>query len=247
MRKSYVSLRILLPVFLILLFTILLCLSGFLIAGMKPLHSISDESPVSADANTALFTRVVIDPGHGGEDGGASSASGLLEKDVNLSVSLYLRDYLEAAGIPVVMTRTEDKLLYDRKINYQGRKKQLDLNARLHTAQAVPDSLFISIHMNSFTESQYKGMQVWYSVYDPHSMEAASAVQSHAILLDAGNHRRIKASGSNIFLLDRLDTPGILTECGFLSNPDEAAKLGDDTYQKQLAFIIFTGIMSCIG
>lgn len=236
-------LKVIFPVLLVLIFTMLLVLCACLAAGGL-IDFRTGSVQTDAAPEDAPVRRVVIDPGHGGEDSGALSAAGLEEKDVNLVVSLYLRDYLEAAGIPVVMTRTADKLLYDPQADFHGRKKQMDLNSRLHTAQAVPDSLLVSIHMNSFPQSQYKGMQVWYATGDPRSMEAASAVQSQAIQLDADNHRRIKAAGSNIFLLDRLDTPGILVEGGFLSNPAEAERLADAQYQKELAFVIFTGVMS---
>lgn len=243
MKSEKRFLKVLFPALLVLIFTLLLVLSACLVTGgliyLRPQSAQTDAIPEDTPVR-----RVVIDPGHGGEDSGALSAAGLPEKDVNLSVSLYLRDYLEAAGIPVVMTRTEDKLLYDPQADFRGRKKQMDLNSRLHTAQSVPDSLFVSIHMNSFPQSQYRGAQVWYSTGDPRSMEAASAVQSQVLRLDADNHRRIKAAGSNIFLLDRLNTPGILVEGGFLSNPAEAERLADVQYQKELAFVIFIGIMS---
>ena len=185
---------------------------------------------------------VVIDAGHGGEDCGALSAAGLLEKDVNLAVAFALRDLLEANGIPVVMTRTEDVLLYDRGADYKGRKKVLDLAARLAVANETEDSLFVSIHMNAFPQTRYSGMQVWYGTRDERSRDVAQSVQTAALALQPDNNRKIKAAGSNIFLLDNLDTPAILVECGFLSNPEEASRLGDEEYQKQLAFIIFGAI-----
>ena len=197
------------------------------------------------------ITVVVIDPGHGGEDGGASSASGVVEKDVNLAVAFALRDLFEAAGIPVVMTRTEDILLYDRGVNFQGRKKVLDLAARQLTAEKVASaaaedggaSLFISIHMNAFPAPQYSGMQVWYGVSDPLSREMADAIQTASLTLMPNNRRKTKAAGSNIYLLDRIKTPAVLVECGFLSNPDEAEKLAAEAYRYALAAVIFAGVV----
>ena len=197
------------------------------------------------------ITVVVIDAGHGGEDGGASSASGVVEKDVNLAVAFALRDLFEAAGIPVVMTRTEDILLYDRGVNFQGRKKVLDLAARQliaeKTAQAASEeggaSLFISVHMNAFPAPQYSGMQVWYSVSDPLSKEVADAIQTASLTLMPNNHRKTKAAGSSIYLLDRIKTPAVLVECGFLSNPDEAEKLAAEAYRYALAAVIFAGVV----
>ena len=197
------------------------------------------------------ITVVVIDAGHGGEDGGASSASGVVEKDVNLSVALALRDLFEAAGIPVVMTRTEDILLYDRGVNFQGRKKVLDLAARQLAAERVAseaaedggDSLFMSIHMNAFPAPQYSGMQVWYGVGNPLSREVAEAIQASSLSLMPDNRRKTKVAGSNIYLLDRIKTPAVLVECGFLSNPAEAEKLATEAYQYALAAVIFAGVM----
>lgn len=226
------------------LFTLLLCLAAYLLVGRLLPRSASSAEPVLGEAAEVPFVPrvVVIDAGHGGEDGGAQSAAGLYEKEVNLAVALYLRDYLEAAGIPTVMTRTEDKLLYDPTSDYRGRKKVLDLAARLEIASSVPDSLFISIHMNAFPQTQYSGLQVWYSPAHPASEQVAQRIQTEALRLDPGNRRRIKAAGSNIFLLDRLQTPALLVECGFLSNPAEAARLGEEAYRRQLAFTLFLAL-----
>ncbi len=193
------------------------------------------------------ITCVVIDPGHGGEDGGASSASGLVEKDANLAVALALRDILEAAGVPTVLTRTEDKLLYDRNADYQGRKKVLDLAARRTIAEATEGCLFVSIHMNAFPVEKYAGMQVWYGVADPRAQEIAASIQAGSMQLTPDNHRKIKPAGSNIYLLDRLACPAILVECGFLSNPAEATRLADEDYRRAVAGVIGVSILSVIG
>lgn len=240
--------RLLLPGLAVLL-TLLLCLSAWLLAegDPRPLRTAPATPDIRTNARTDSFPFrcVVIDAGHGGEDGGAQSADGLLEKDVNLSVALCLRDYLEAAGIPTVLTRTQDKLLYDPAGHYRGRKKTLDLAARLAIAQAVPDSLFVSIHMNSFPQPQYSGVQVWYAPSDPASERVASCIQTQARLLAPANRRRPQVAGSNIFLLDRLETPAVLVEGGFLSNPAEAARLATDAYRQRLAFVLFLALSSC--
>ena len=204
-----------------------------------------------ADGGSVPITVVVIDAGHGGEDGGASSVSGVVEKNVNLSVAFALRDLFEAAGIPVVMTRTEDILLYDRGVNYQGRKKALDLAARQLIAERVAEeaaagggtSLFISIHMNAFPAPQYSGMQVWYGVGNTTSQTVANGIQSASLSLMPDNRRKTKAAGSNIYLLEHIQSPAVLVECGFLSNPAEAEKLSTEAYQYALAAVIFAGIV----
>ncbi len=232
---------VLIPLFL--LFTILLTVAAWILVGMPTRHV--SEVSIDATANTVPFpiTCVVIDAGHGGEDGGASSAAGDVEKDLNLAVALALRDQLEAAGVPTVMTRTEDKLLYDRTVDYQGRKKVLDLAARRTIADETAGCLLISVHMNAFPETKYSGMQVWYGAQDARSKTIAQAIQAGALALDPDNHRREKAAGSNIYLLEHAACPAVLVECGFLSNPEEAARLADPEYQHTLATVILSAIL----
>ena len=244
------------PLFLLCLALLLVaavCLGGTPLGrvGRAPYRDTAGMQDVSAEGETRRITCVVIDAGHGGEDGGASSAAGLLEKDANLEVAFALRDLFEAAGVPVVMTRTEDKLLYDRNVDFQGRKKVLDLAARRIIAEQVAEaaaedggaSLFISIHMNAFPAPQYSGMQVWYGTGDPLSAEVAGRIQAASSAIMPDNHRRIKAAGSSIYLLDRIGTPAVLVECGFLSNPDEAERLAREEYRRVLAGVVFVGVM----
>lgn len=243
------------PSFLIfLIFTLVLCTFCTLLtihdnraAAGKPTDAEPITNKPSVDHSySAPLRTVVIDPGHGGEDGGASSASGLVEKDINLSVALILRDYLTAAGVPTVLTRDEDILLYDKTSEHEGRKKILDLSSRLYTAKDTENAIFVSIHMNSFVQPQYKGLQVWYSKNDPISADIAKSIQDTAAKLFPENKRKIKAAGDNIYLLHRLDSPAVLVEGGFLSNPEDAALLGTHEHQKALAFMIFSSIMEYI-
>lgn len=186
---------------------------------------------------------VVLDAGHGGEDGGAESASGILEKDINLAITLRLRDLLEANGISVVLTRSTDVLLYDRNVDYHGRKKALDLAARRKIGEETENCIFVSIHMNSFPQTQYHGLQVWYSPNHADSVILAETVQELAqSQLQPENDRRIKPATSSIYLLHHLTVPAILVECGFLSNPQEAEMLATPEYQDQLAFLLFLSL-----
>ena len=245
---------------LFLIFTALLCLLAWLLGGTptgRPRDEPQNQLPSASVgqgtvADPLPITCVVIDAVHGGEDGGASSAAGLVEKEVNLAVAEYLRDLCETAGISTVMTRTEDILLYDRNVDYHGRKKVLDLEARRLIAEQTAAKaeknaegiLFVSIHMNAFPQPRYSGMQVWYGTADPRSAAVAEDIQRASTALMPDNTRKIKAAGSNIYLLDRLSTPAVLVECGFLSNPAEAERLSDDTYRRALATVIFSAITS---
>lgn len=186
---------------------------------------------------------IIIDAGHGGEDGGTVGKNGVTEKELNLEIAVLLRDMLESCGYKVIMTRTEDILLYDRKTDYKGHKKQQDLSTRLDIAKSNPDAVFVSIHMNAFAESKYSGLQVYYSPNDPGSAKLAEMIQNDVEAhLQSYNQRKIKAAGKNIYLLDRMDNVSVLVECGFLSNDAECDRLSDDEYQKKLAFLMFRSI-----
>lgn len=181
---------------------------------------------------------IVLDAGHGGEDGGATGTNGVLEKKLNLSLTSSLAALLRLCGYTVVETRTEDKLLYDAGTP-KGHKKQSDLENRLAFTKKYPDSIFISIHMNTFPAAVCEGMQVWYSKGHGDSAEWANAVQSTVTaLIQPHNHRRVKAAGSNIYILRHATTPAILVECGFLSTPSDCEKLCDPTYQKGFALAL---------
>lgn len=192
---------------------------------------------------------VILDAGHGGEDGGAVSASGLYEKDLNLAIAQRVKSLLEANGVNVIMTRETDILLYDRNVDYHGRKKALDLAARQKIGEETPDGIFISIHMNAYPKSQYRGLQVWYSPNHAASRALADTVQSTVREhLQPENDRKIKRATSSIYLLHHLTVPAILIECGFLSNPEETELLGSEEYQQTLSFLIFLSIMdACDG
>ncbi len=193
---------------------------------------------------TKRITTVVLDAGHGGEDGGASAASGIVEKEINLEITLLLRDLLEANGIRVILTRETDVLLYDRNVDYRGRKKALDLAARRKIAEETPDSVFVSIHMNTYPLQSCHGLQVWYSPNDTRSHTLATNIQETArTRLDPQNDRTVKRAGSSIYLLHKITSPAVLVECGFLSNPEEAEQLGTKEYQRKIALALFLAIV----
>ena len=225
--------------FLLLLFLVLL--AG--VFSFLAIHFQKGSAPTLSEP-TLGFEQVVLDAGHGGEDGGAVSPQGYLEKELNLSICKQTQILLESNKIPVVMTRTEDVLLYDRNVDYHGRKKALDLAARKQVAENCENSLFVSIHMNAYPLPQYHGLQVWYSPNHVLSQSIAQQIQSTVENeLQTQNDRRIKEAGSGIYLLHHLQSPAVLIECGFLSNPEEAEALHSEEYQKQLAFLLTLSIL----
>ena len=186
---------------------------------------------------------LIIDPGHGGEDPGAV-ANGVSEKDLNLAISLKLRDFLALSDCNVVMSRTDDRLLYAE--GESGRKKFYDLRNRLALSEEYPNSVFISIHQNKFPVEKYSGLQVFYSLKNNGGKELADLIQQCSRLVQPTNSRQTKP-GTNIFILENIEAPAVIVECGFISNPEEAASLCDSDYTDRLACAVCFGILQYIG
>ena len=199
---------------------------------------------VRIPADTAYTLPViVIDAGHGGEDGGASGF-GLTEKDLNLAIAKKLQAVLQSLGMKAVMTRDTDVLLYDAPKN----KKMQDLRSRVRMAEEAGDAVFISIHQNKFPVEKYTGCQVYYSSGDARSRIFAGMIQSTVKLhLQPENTRSIKEAGSNIYVLDKLKIPAVLIECGFLSNRAEAEKLKSNEYQMQLVSAVAAALVGYLS
>lgn len=193
-------------------------------------------------------TVIVLDPGHGGEDPGASSDTGVKEKDLNLKISDVCFILLKAYGFDVRMTRKDDRLLYDLYNDlddYEGKKKAYDLKNRIRFADECGADLFVSIHLNKFFRPQYGGLQVYYSANDPASKEYASAVQETVReKLSPDNERQIKKATSSIYLLKNIERSAILVECGFLSNPKDLLDLTNERYQLDLCATICSALMN---
>lgn len=191
---------------------------------------------------------VIIDAGHGGEDGGAVGINGAFEKDINLSIAKKLYSLLSSSGVNCIMTRSEDLLLYDRNADYEGRKKLLDMQERLRIAVSCDNAIFVSIHQNSFSVEKYSGFQVYYSPHNPASAELARELESFVRdKLQPSNKRASKDAGDSIYLLDKLTCPAVLLECGFLSNAEECERLSSDEYQTRLAEVLCDAITSFLS
>lgn len=196
------------------------------------------ENAVQVDANASVLT-IILDAGHGGEDPGAVD-NNLREKDLNLAITQRLAEYLALSDCRVVLTRSDDRLLYNN--GEESRKKYYDLHNRLKIAESYPNAVFISIHMNKFPLATCKGLQIFYSENHSESRTLAEQLQQASHILQPNNQRLIKSDNKKIFLLKYLQMPAVLIECGFLSNPEEALALSDEAYQDQLAFSLYCGI-----
>ncbi len=208
----------------------------------------SEKNDLKSVAATSSV-QVVIDAGHGGRDGGASSESGIMEKELNIALSQVLSDYLSACGVESVMTRREDSLVCDEDDpSLKGKLKMTDLKNRLAIAEDHSEAVFISIHMNKFPIEKYSGLQVYYSPNNEKSVTFAQRVEENVkTLLQNGNNRKSKAAGSNIYILDRITLPAVLIECGFLSNNEEARLLSTKEYRGKLALIFGESIFQTLA
>lgn len=187
---------------------------------------------------------VIIDPGHGGIDGGAIGVGGVVEKGINLDISLKLKVFFQQAGYRVIMTREDDRSIHDEDSDTIREKKTTDIHNRFKFMEENPKAIFISIHQNKYEQSQYSGTQVFYSVNNDNSKLLAQMIQTRVKkLLQPNNGREIKTAGDNLYLLYHAKSPAVLVECGFLSNSREAQLLQDPNYQNQMAFAIFCGTL----
>ena len=192
----------------------------------------------------AIERQIVIDAGHGGEDGGAEGLYNLVEKNINLSIALKLRDMLALSGFDVIMTRSEDISIYDDSANTTREKKRSDIKKRLEIANGNPNAIMVSIHQNKFEQSQYSGAQMFYGLQNELSQPLAECLQKRFVAnIQPDNAREIKPIPSSVYLIHKAKIPAVLAECGFLSNPDEAKKLSQEEYQNQVAFTLYCGIV----
>lgn len=186
---------------------------------------------------------IVLDAGHGGIDGGCTSADGVPEKGINLDILLKLRDILEVNGYEVEVTRDTDRSIHDEGVEGIAAQKSSDMDNRLEIFNKNSNAVCVSIHQNQFTDPKYSGAQMFYSGSNSSSEELARAMQLRfKELLQPDNEREIKLCGKELFLCYYSENPTVMVECGFMSNPDEAAMLNNDEYRSKIAMTIFSGI-----
>ena len=213
-------------------------LTFFVCSVLGAVHAVS-----VAAAQTENRPVIVLDAGHGGEDGGAVGVNGVEEKTVNLAIALFVREKLEAAGYPVKMIRETDTAVGDTTLSTLNERKRSDILYRTQIVNETENCIFVSIHQNFFEQSQYSGAQMFYSPANADSERFASILQNLFVKnLQPDNMRETKLCGKELYLCYYCNNPAVMAECGFLSNPDEAAKLTDRDYQRQVAYTLFTGL-----
>lgn len=182
--------------------------------------------------------RIILDAGHGGEDGGAVSPGGIKESDVNLAIVLKTEQMLGFLGEPTLLLRKEDVSLHDSGAETLREKKVSDLKNRVSRVSEHPNAILVSIHQNTYPEPQYRGAQVFYAP-TADSQQIASGIQKTlAARLQPENTRQEKQIPDNVYLMNHIENRAVLVECGFLTNPAEEILLTLDNYQKKLAIVL---------
>lgn len=189
---------------------------------------------------------IVIDPGHGGVDPGTVGKSGTLESKINLELSIKLKSLLEQSGAIVIMTRIDDKGLYTSKSNTLREKKIEDLKNRRKIIEDSEAEIFISIHMNSFTNSKYYGAQTFFNEGSIEGEKLANTIQTEFRERLDNDNLRTPTSRDNIYVLKEINIPAVLVEAGFLSNPLEEKLLKKERHQEKIAWSIFSGLIKYI-
>ncbi len=216
----------------------LVCTIVFVFVLSLSLYNYADNQPVPQTNPDIL----VIDAGHGGMDGGAVGESGVLEKDINLKVAMYLKEIAEKNGKTVIMTRSEDTSLHTTDSAKIRNQKRSDLENRRQILQNNNTGIFVSIHMNKFDSKDVRGAQVFYANNDP-SRNLATKIQTSLINgLNDGNKRVAKPAPSNLYIFKGCNSTAVVVECGFVSCPEEEKLLVAEEYQQKLAQCIYDGI-----
>lgn len=209
------------------------------VTGSRTVTTIAENIPVERSIT------FVIDAGHGGEDGGASSCTGVLESQLNLQIARRLEDLFHFLGYQTVMIRRSDISVYTEGKTI-AQKKISDLKERVRIVNETAGAFLISIHQNIFADSRYAGAQVFYNQEGDAENIARLLQQAMVTSLNPGSNRQCKPA-DGIYLMQHSKRPGILVECGFLSNPEEERKLREGEYQKHICCVIASTMANVVN
>ena len=204
--------------------------------GIKAIPSFSASKPYC----------IILDAGHGAPDGGAVGAGGTEEKDINLQIVLKLQEILESRGVSVILTRQDDSSICDKNARTIHEMKVSDMHNRLNIINNSNADLFLSIHMNAFSDAKSNGLHVFYSRNHPEGEELAALIQDGIGKITGAKTHAVKTASQSLYLMKNPKPLSVLIECGFISNPDEEKKLTDDVYQSKIAFAIANSVISYI-
>lgn len=228
-KENYVGF---LPFYLL----VFLIFIGIAKSGSQVVTTIAENTPVRRGSC------IIIDAGHGGEDGGATSCTGMLESQINLEIALKLDDLLQFLGLETQPIRKTDTSVYTEGSTI-AQKKVSDLKERVRIANSREGAVLISIHQNIFADSRYDGAQVFYAKTSESKRLAEDLQKNLVSTVNRGSNRKCKLADS-VYLMQNISCTGVLIECGFLSNPREEADLRDPAYQKKLCCVIASTVSS---
>lgn len=218
---------------------IMLCITVFVMLMIKSTDRLTLNTSAEAQEKKP---NLIIDAGHGGEDGGAVVGD-VLEKDINLDISNDTADLLKLFGFDVSMTRSSDNALTNEGKDVKLRKYN-DMKMRLDMYNSSADNIIISIHQNKFSSASSHGAQVFYSPNNEYSLQLAESMRNSIVsMIQPDNERECKKAGKEIYLLKNTNNPAVIVECGFISNQNECKLLLDKSYQKKMALAVTTGFL----
>ena len=186
---------------------------------------------------------IILDAGHGTPDEGAESNNGVLEAPINLQITLKIQKLLESSGSTVILTRSDENSIYEIDAKTIAQKKVSDIHNRVKIGNNSSADVFVSIHLNKISQTQYSGWQTFYKNNDDNSKKLATSIQNSLNNTISNNNERIPHTLSSVYIMKKVEIPITIVECGFLSNPEDEVKLQTDEYQEKLAWGIYNGIM----
>ncbi len=225
-------------VFMCFIICLILLLCG-IIMNIKKEYS---KNTLATNALPVTNKIVVIDAGHGLPDEGAVGFNATTEQAINLSIALKLQQLIEQSGAKVILTRSDENGIYSTDSDSIRNKKVSDIKNRVEIGNNSDADIFISIHLNKYPESVYRGWQTFYQKDNERSKLLAQKIQTNLGKNIEFKNDRVSMSISGVYIIDHLTIPTVIVECGFLSNPQEAEMLKGENYQNKIAWGIFTGI-----
>ena len=218
-----------------------LCISVFSIMMVKS----KDDKKMKETVTLPVSGKtVILDAGHGTPDEGAQSSNGITEAQINLKIALKVQNLLEQSGSTVILTRSDEKAIYDMDSKTLRQKKISDIHNRVKIGNESEADIFVSIHLNKIPQPQYSGWQCFFKEGNEKSEKLAKEIQNNLQNSIDKNNKRLAMKIENIYIVKHVEIPLSIVECGFLSNPEEEKQLLDDEYQNKLAWGIYNGIIA---
>ena len=206
-------------------------------------NNLKNNNIIATMATPATSKTIVVDAGHGGEDGGAVASDGVMEADINLKIALKLQNLLEQSGATVILTRSDENAIYNLDKKTLRDKKNSDIKNRVKIGNNSSADIFVSIHLNKIPQSEYYGWQTFFKDGSEEGKRLATCIQNNLNEAIQKENKRVPLKINNVYIIKHVEIPITIVECGFLSNPEEREQLEDNSYQNKLAWGIYNGVM----